>query len=338
MTKEEPWQRWRSGESISVISRGLSKPPGSVFTVLKYHGGIAPRPRKARAGHLSAAEREEISRGLRAGQSLRAIGRLLGRPVSTISREVTRNGGRGAYRAVEAAQAAKVRARRPKQCLLARSEVLQAKVVELLSLEWSPEQIVGHLRLHHAGDPAWAISHETIYRSIYTCRWKVIPRGLNKRLRTRRPIRKNKHHTVKGQWRSQIINARPIEDRPADAEDRSVLGHLEGDLIVGPNSPVATLVDRKSRFLIMVELASRHTSVVVPELITAFTRLDPSLKRTLTWDRGMELASHSKLAAATGIEPPRSFRRLFSLKELSDGRYVEEVSRGVEGACGADGR
>jgi IS30 family transposase len=300
--KADLWRRWRSGESISEISRGLAKPPGSVFTVLKHHGGIAPVPHRPRARHLTSADREEISRGLRAGESLRAIGVLLGRPASTISREVARNGGRDTYRAVPAGQRAKERARRPKRCLLARSPALQAKVVELLTLEWSPEQIVGHLRLHHGADPAMAVSHETIYRSVYTSRWKVVPKSLNKRLRTRRPIRKHKRHTVKGQWRSQIIDARPIEERPADAEDRSVLGHLEGDLIVGPNSQIATLVDRKSRFLIMVQLPSRHTTAVVPALINTYAQLDGPLKRTLTWDRGMELAGHKVLSAVTGIE------------------------------------
>lgn len=147
------------------------------------------------------------------------------------------------------------------------------------------------------------VSHETIYRSIYTTRWKVIPRELCKRLRTARPIRKNKRHTVKGQWRSQIIDARSIEQRPEAAQDRSTLGHLEGDLVIGSNhSQVATLVDRKTRYLVIVKLPSRRSTIVVPELIKTYAELDPRLRDTLTWDRGMELAEHKQLTAATGAD------------------------------------
>jgi IS30 family transposase len=301
--KEDLWRRWRAGESISVISRGISKPPGSVFTVLKHHGGIAPEPRKPRLGSLTMVEREEISRGLHVDESYRLIAARLGRAVSTVSREVDRNGGRNAYRATAAEERALDQARRPKLCLLARTPTLREKVVTLLREEWSPEQIVGHLRLHHRDDPAMTISHETIYRSIYTTRWKAVPRELCKRLRTGRPIRKNKRHTVKGQWRSQIIDARPIEHRPEAAEDRSALGHVEGDLVIGSNSSqVATLVDRKSRFLTIVKLASRHTTVVVPALVETYAGLDPRLCETLTWDRGMELAAHKVFTTATGVD------------------------------------
>jgi len=301
--KADLWRRWRAGESISVISRQIGKPPGSVFTVLKHHGGLAPAPRKHRAGSLTMVEREAISRGLHADESYRTIARQLGRAVSTVSREVSRNGGRVRYRATAAQERAFDQARRPKQCLLARRPGLNEEVVALLGEDWSPEQIVGHLRRHHDDEPAMRISHETIYRSIYTSRWKVIPRELSKRLRTGRPIRKNKRHTVKGQWRSQITDARPIEDRPSAAEDRAMLGHFEGDLVIGSNnSQVATLVDRKSRFLTIVKLPSRHTTVVVPALINAYARLDPRLRATLTWDRGMELAGHKSFSAATSVD------------------------------------
>jgi IS30 family transposase len=206
---------------------GIGKPPGSVFTVLKHHGGIAPAPRRRRAESLTMVEREEISRGLHAGESCRVIAASLGRAVSTISRETSRNGGRDIYGAAAAPERSLQQARRPKQCLLARRPVLPEKVVALLRDEWSPEQIVGHLRRHHRDDPAMTISHETIYRAICTSRWKVIPRELCRRLRTGRPIRRNKHHTVQGQRRSQVIGARPIDQRPEAAENRSTLGHLE---------------------------------------------------------------------------------------------------------------
>ncbi|WP_198357581.1 IS30 family transposase [Streptomyces sp. So13.3] len=247
--------------------------------------------------------REEVSRGLCAGESYRTLAGRLGRAVSTISREVNKNGGRDVYRAIAAQERSLAHAKRPKHCLLAREPALRQQVLVLLKEEWSPEQIVGHLRLHHGTDPRMQISHETIYRSIYTTRWKVVPRELCKRLRTGRPIRKNKRHTVKGQWRSQIIDARPIEERPQEAEHRSDFGHLEGDLMIGSNnSQVATLVDRKSRFLTVVKLASRHTAVVVPALAKTYARMDSRLHATLTWDRGMELAAHKQFTAATGVD------------------------------------
>lgn len=162
---------------------------------------------------------------------------------------------------------------------------------------------MGHLRLVHAHNPMMQISHESIYRAVYTTRWKLIPRELCTKLRTGRPIRKNKRNTVKGQWRSQIIGARPIEERPAAADTRTEFGHLEGDLIVGAkNSQIATLVDRKSRYLTMVALPSRHTTTVIPALQRAFSLINHRLRNTLTWDRGMELAGHRQLTEATGID------------------------------------
>ncbi len=301
--KGELWRRWRAGESISVISRGIGKPPGSVFTVLKYHGGIAPAMYRPRPDRLTPQEREEISRGLGAGESVRAVAVALGRPASTVSREVARNGGLQAYRAVAACERAREQGRRPKLSALQRNPVLRQVVVELLRQEWSPEQIAGRLRLLHPGDSQMMISHESIYRAIYISRWKVIPRELSQNLRTGRPIRKNKRNTVKGQWRSQITGARPIEERSDEATARLTLGHLEGDLIVGAkNSQVATLVDRKSRYLIMVAARSRHTGTVIPALIQAYAGMDPRLRKSLTWDRGMELAGHRQLAEAAGID------------------------------------
>ncbi|MDI9916807.1 IS30 family transposase [Rhodococcus sp. IEGM 1379] len=178
------------------------------------------------------------------------------------------------------------------------------EVLELNPARVSEQRrIQGRRRIKTDAIDLEAISHETIYRSIYTTRWDVIPQKLCKRLRTRRPIRKNKRHSVKGQWRSQIIDARPIEDRPASAEDRSVTGHMEGDLVIGSkNSQVATLVDRKARYLTIVQTPTRHTTSVVPALVREYARMDPALCRSLTWDRGMELADHKLLSAATGIE------------------------------------
>jgi IS30 family transposase len=271
--------------------------------VLKHHGGIAPAAYRLRPGRLNPQEREEISRGLRAGESVRAMAAALGRPASTVSREIARNGGPQGYRALSACERARGQARRPKLSALQRNPVLRQIVVELLAQEWPPEQIAGRLRLLHPDDPQMTISHERIYRAIYITRWKVVPRELSGSLRTGRPIRKNKRNTVKGQRRSQITGARPIEERSAEAAERAALGHLEGDLIVGAkNSQVATLVDRKSRYLIMVAARSRHTGTVIPALIHAYERMDPRLRKSLTWDRGMELAGHRHLAEAAGID------------------------------------
>lgn len=301
--KDDLWERWRAGESISVISRALGKPPGSVFTVLKHHGGIAPTRRKPSGLRLSQDDREEISRGLSARATFASIAVSLGRPTSTISREVARNGGRAAYRAVAAGERCREQALRPKPSALKGNPALRQVVIDLLEQEWSPEQIVGRLRRLHPSEESMKISHESIYRAIYVTRWKVIPRQLCQKLRTGRPIRKNKRNVVKGQWRSQIKGARPIEDRPALADQRAVLGHLEGDLIIGSkNSQVATLVDRKSRFLILVALRSRHTATVIPALTEAYSRMDKRLHGTLTWDRGMELAAHRQLTADAGID------------------------------------
>ena len=172
-------------------------------------------------------------------------------------------------------------------------------MIELLEQEWSPEQIVGWLCLDHPGDLEMRVGHETIYRAIYTSRWKLIPKPMSKKLRTVRPIRKSKRHSVKRQWRSQIINAR----RPADAEDRSVIGQLEGDMVVGPaTSQVATLVDRKTRYSIVTKLADRRTETGVQALIGRYATMPAILRRTLTWDRGMELANHQISSAATGVD------------------------------------
>ncbi|MGW4411565.1 IS30 family transposase [Nonomuraea sp. NPDC004702] len=267
--------------------------------MLKHHGGTAPVERVRRADRLSAEERESISRGLEAGASLRSIGRS----ASTVSREVARDGGRVKYRAVAAERRARRRARRPKPSAPRDNPVLRQLVIELLDNEWSPERIVGHPRLTHAGDPLMRISHEGIYRAIYTTRWKVIPRQLCAKPRTRRPIRENKKDTIKGQWRSQITGARPLVERPDAADARTELGHLEGDLIVGAkNSQLATLVDHESRYLTMVALPSRHTTTVIPAPRQAFLRMDARLRGTLTWDRGMELAGHRPLTEATGMD------------------------------------
>jgi len=225
--KQELWDRWKAGESISQISRAMDKPAGSVFTILRSNGGVVPPPRRRRDEHLSAAEREEISRGLARGDSLRGIARTLGRSPSTVCREVNRNKGRGKYRAVDADDRAWRRARRPRPCLLARNLQLGDFVADMLTEDWSPQQISGFLTEMTEPGSEMRVSHETIYKTLFIQSRGVLAKELTKHLRTRRPIRKNKHHTVKGQLRSQIRDAVSISERPAEVEDRAVPGHWE---------------------------------------------------------------------------------------------------------------
>ncbi len=300
--KRELWDRWANGESISQIARALAKPPGSVFTVLKANGGYVPPIRRRRPGTLTAVEREEISRGLARGESMRQIGRRLGRPASTISREIARNKGPQKYRAVDAEDRAWRRACRPKPCLLARNEPLRRFVAEKLSIEWSPEQIAGHLAKHFDLDTGMRVSHETIYKSLFIQARGVLAKQLQKHLRSRRPIRRNVHNTVTGQWRSQITDAVSIRHRPAEVDDRAVPGHWEGDLLIGRGTTqIATVVERTTRFTVLVALAGRDMHTVTRGLSTTLTRLPEQLRKSLTWDRGMELAGHKMVSANTGL-------------------------------------
>ena len=279
-------------------------PPGSVFSILRPRGGIwFPEPTPP-AGALNLAEREDISRGLAAGKSIRSIASELGRFPSTVSREIVKNKGPTRYRAVDAHDRATRNRSRPQRLKLQKNPVLTNYVSARLQRLWSPEQIAGRLRLDYPHNARMHISHEAIYRTVYLHKVrKILPHNIHRCLRRNRPIRHGKHHSTRGQWRSQIKNARSIHDRPAEAEDRTVLGHWEGDLIIGgTNSPVATLVDRASRKVDLVHLADRSAE----HLTTALSQRRPQQQevniKTLTWDRGMELADHQTITKATGVE------------------------------------
>lgn len=301
--KRELWDRWKHGESISQIARALGKPPGSVFTVLKANGGYVPPVRTRRPGALTAADREEISRGLARGESVRRIARALGRPASTVSREITRNKGRKKYRAVDAEDRAADRARRAKPCLLARTPVLRVFVAEKLAQDWSPEQIAGHLAKHFLPGSGMRVPHETIYKSLFIQARGVLKKELQQHLRSGRPTRRNIHNTVTGQWRSQIIDAVSIRHRPAEVDDRAIPGHWEGDLLLGRGSTqMATVVERSTRFTMLVALDGRDMHTVTRSLSSTMTRLPEQLRKSLTWDRGMELAGHKTVSAATGLK------------------------------------
>ncbi|MHB8989211.1 MAG: IS30 family transposase [Desulfobulbia bacterium] len=301
--KAELWQRWKSGQSLSEIGRALGKPPGSVHGVLSLNGGIPPAIRRRSKLVLSLAEREEISRGLAAGVSIRQIAGGIGRSPSTVSREIGRNSGQSKYRAVEADTDAWDRARRPKSCRLAKSPELQMVVASKLRLEWSPEQISGWLKHEFPDDESMRVSHETIYRSLFIQARGVLKKELVGHLRSRRMMRRSKNASTEGQPRGQIVDGVSIHQRPADVEHRAIPGHWEGDLITGSkNSHIATLVERCSRFTMLVKVSGKDTVSVVTALSKQVRKLPTELRKSLTWDRGMELAHHKKFTVATNVQ------------------------------------
>lgn len=301
-TKAEIWRRWKAGESLSDIGRAVDKAPTSVFTVLAVRGGIYRPPRRRAARALTNIEREQISRGLAAGQPLRVIASALGRPASTVCREVRRNGGRVHYRAVRAERRAWRSAERPKVCRLAKTPTLRRLVTAKLQLEWSPEQIAGWLQREYPGEPDMHISHETIYRTLYVQARGALKKELIAHLRRRRPLRRSRHYSTAGQSRGQIIDAVSIAERPASAADRAVPGHWEGDLLAGGNnSHIATLVERRSRFVQLIKVTGKDAETVTRALIRHVQRLPEGLMESLTWDRGMEMAYHKRFTIATDV-------------------------------------
>lgn len=299
--KAELWQRWKDGQSLSEIGSALNKHPASVYTIVAANGGIVPvQPCRSRLA-LRLEEREEISRGLAANYSIREIALQLGRPASTVSREIERNGGRIKYRAETADRRAWSCAKRPKQCLLASSQRLQRTVAEKLQLNWSPEQIAGWLKLTYPENDSMQVSHETIYRSLFIQARGVLKKELIEHLRSRRPTRRSKH--LSSQPRGQIIDAVSIRERPAQIEERAVPGHWEGDLITGSgNTHIATLVERQSRFTMLVKVEGKDTVSVVSALSKQVRKLPEKLRKSLTWDRGMELANHKEFTLATNVD------------------------------------
>jgi IS30 family transposase len=301
--KAELWERWRRGESMRAIGRALGKPASSVSDVVGRRGGIYPAPRQRSQRSLTLKEREEISRGLAAGCSLSEIARRIERAASTVSREVARNQGRERYRAGAADAAAWDRAQRPKECKLGRAPRLRRIVAQKLQLAWSPEQIAGWLKRRYADDESLQVSHETIYRSLFVQSRGVLKKELMAHLRSRRRVRHGKSSTAKGQRHGQIVDAVSIRQRPAAVEDRAIPGHWEGDLIAGTrNSRIATLVERQSRFVMLVKLERRDSQTVVSALIKQVNQLPRELRKSLTWDRGAEMARHQQIAIATDLE------------------------------------
>jgi len=301
--KRDIWSCWKAGHSLHEIGRAFDKPHSSIRCLLLPRGGIPPLARRRSRLALTLSEREDISRGIASGSSLREIARHLDRAVSTVSREVTRHGGRPAYRAHAADDQAWNSALRPKRCLLGLNRKLRNIVASKLILDWSPEQISGWLKIQYPDDESLRVSHETIYRSLFIQARGALKKELMDHLRSKRRMRRSRHASPSGQCRGQIVDAISIRERPAEVEDRAIPGHWEGDLLSGAkNSYIATLVERHSRFAMLIKVPSKETEVVVAALSRHVRKLPATLRRSLTWDRGLEMAKHKDFTVATDVK------------------------------------
>ena len=301
--KNEIWRRWKAGQTLHEIGRAFDKPHSSIRCLLLPRGGIPPKARRRSRLALTRAEREDISRGIASGSSMREIARHLDRAASTVGREVTRHGGRPGYRAHEADDHAWESALRPKKCLLALHPRLREVVTSKLILDWSPKQISGWLKTEYPKDEGMRVSHETIYRSLFIQARGVLKKELMDHLRTKRRMRRSQHSRIFKDSRGQIPDAISIRERPAEVADRAVPGHWEGDLLSGSrNSHIVTLVERHSRFAMLIKVPSKDTAVVVTALSRHIRKLPATLRRSLTWDRGLEMARHQDFTVATDVQ------------------------------------
>jgi len=332
--KRDLWARWKGGQSLSEIGRALGKRASSVFGVVRAKGGFAPSARKRREQALTLADREEISRGLVTGRPFSHIAVALRRAPSTIGREVARNGGRLGYRAAAADDRAVECARRPKPCCLADRQKLRTTVARKLQKQWSPEQISGWLKAEYPGDRTMQVSHETIYRSLFIQARGLLRKELSAHLRSRRLMRRASKASAKGQSRGQIVDAISISQRPAEVEDRAIPGHWEGDLICGgKKSYVATLVERHSRYVMLVRVKSKDSETVVRALVRRVRRLPTGLMASLTWDRGLELAQHKQFSIATDVavyfcDPQKPWQR--GSNENTNGLLRQYLPKGTD--------
>ena len=296
----EIWDRWQRGEGLKLIGRVFDRSSGAIFQHLKPHGGIRPVPRRRSSRVLSLDDREEISRGVACGVSLRSLAARLRRAPSTVSRELRRNGGHRGYRAAAADSRAWDRALRPKLCKLARHEELRQLVAARLSENWSPEQIAGWLKHTYPDDEDHRVSHETIYRSLFVQARGVLKKDLQAHLRSGRALRRSRYASSKSDSRGSLPDMISIRARPASVEDRAVPGHWEGDLLCGSsNSYIVTLVERHSRYVLLAKVPNRDSQSVITALIDQAHRLPEELIKSLTWDRGKEMAQHKRFTLAT---------------------------------------
>ncbi len=328
------WERWKQGWTLHQIAQLFNRAHTSVQGILARTGGIRPPHRRRPPMALTLAEREEISRGLAEGQSIRSIAARLGRSPSTISREIKRNGGPEGYRATEADHAAWDRACRPKRCKLVENRALAGVVADKLRLLWSPEQIAGWLKHTYSCDESYHVSHETIYRSLFIQARGALKKELLQHLRRTRGMRRSRHHTQKTDIHGQIVGAVSISERPASVDDRAVPGHWEGDLVFGSqNSQIATLVERQTRYLMLVKVGGKDTETVVNALIKNARKLPQELYKSLTWDRGKEMAGHKRFTLATDIQvyfcDPRSPWQRGS-NENTNGLLRQYLPKGID--------
>jgi IS30 family transposase len=283
---------------------------------------------------LTLAEREEISRVVVAGHSIRSIAAQLGRAPSTIGREIKRNGGQEGYRASQADQSAWDRGRRPKAGKLAENGALARIVAGKLQLQWSPQQVAGWLKRTYPDDTSRQVSHETIYRSLFIQARGALKKELVEHLRRTRVMRRSRHHTMKTDKHGRITNTVSISERPAGVEDRAVPGHWEGDLLFGSkNSQIATLVERQSRYVMLAKVDGKDTETVVNALIKHAQKLPHELYKSLTWDRGKEMADHQRFTLATDIkvyfcDPQSPWQR--GSNENTNGLLRQYLPKGID--------
>lgn len=300
LQRDEIERRIAAGERQEEVGAAVGCDPRTVIRWVTRTGGIRGYQRRRSERALSLAEREEIALGVGCGESAAVIARRLGRAVSTVTRELARNGGRRGYRAVGADARALERARRPKLAKLARSPRLRAEVERRLAERWSPQQIAARLRLDFPDDPEMRVSHETIYQSLYVQSRGALRRELAGQLRLGRSRRRGKGVRPGGGLREIV----PIAERPPEVDDRAVPGHWEGDLILGKagRSAIATLVERQTRFTMLVELPQgRNAESVRVALTESIQRLPEALRRTLTWDQGKEMAEHARFTIDSNV-------------------------------------
>ncbi|MGA8015551.1 MAG: IS30 family transposase [Candidatus Dormiibacterota bacterium] len=297
----EIWDRIEAGESVPSVAVAFGHDRGAVRAMVQRSGGSRPRSRRRRQLALSAGEREEISRGLAARQSARAIAAKLGRAPSTVTREIGRNGGRSRYRAGSAERRAQRRCRRPKPGKLALGWQLRAVVEAKLGLRWSPQQISRWLLTAYPGDPEMHVSHETIYMSLYVQGRGALRQELHRALRTGRAHRRPQHSLPTG--RGVIPNMVLISERPAEVEDRAVPGHWEGDLIMGRRKTcIGTLVERSTRYLMLLQLRNTTAAAVRSAMSSKILALPVELRRSVTWDQGKEMSQHLGFTVDTGVQ------------------------------------
>jgi len=328
------WERWKAGWTLHQIGQLFDRPHTSIQGILSRTGGIRPPKRCRCLAALSLGEREEISRGLVTGDSIRSIAARLGRAPSTISRELKRNGGQDNYRATQADSAAWERALRPKRCKLAENHALARVVADKLRLLWSPEQIAGWLKHTYPCDESQYVSHETIYRSLFVQARGALKKELLEHLRRTRSMRRSRQYTQKTAIHGQIVDAVSISERPPSVEDRAVPGHWEGDLVFGSgNSQIATLVERQTRYVMLVKLAGKDSTTVVNALIKNARKLPQELYKSLTWDRGTEMHGHKRFTMATDIrvyfcDPQSPWQR--GSNENTNGLLRQYMPKGID--------